>query len=232
MSWMHNAQSQPLTVDPELIVPLPDKFDIEMPAPDVPPEIARFHGAWVGTWGEDIRHILVVERVKPDGRADVVFAHGNSAFYGMYREWWRSEAGIADGVLTITGEALKMPAFRILQFAFDGPGRLFHTSTFKWGSVIAGLWPATMRRGLLRAIDRSNGPGPASACRYRTSTCGRPMVSGRSCSKRPCTGQPGLVRRRSRSSRTDPTPAAISSGAGRWRSRRIGFATRDLPCWR
>ena len=135
---MHDAQAQPLTVDPESIVPLPDKFEMEAPAPDVPPEMARFHGAWVGTWAEDIRHILVVERVRPDGHADVIFAHGDSAFYGMYREWWRSEATIADGVLTITGEALKMPSFRTLQFAFDGPDRLFHISTFKWGSVIAG----------------------------------------------------------------------------------------------
>jgi hypothetical protein len=138
MSWMHNAEAQPLTVDPESIVPLPGKFDMETPAPDVPSEIARFQGAWVWTWAEDIRHILLVERVKPDGHADVLFAHADSAFYGMYREWWRSEATIAHGVLTITGEALKMPAFRTLQFAFDGPDRLFHTSTFKWGSVLAG----------------------------------------------------------------------------------------------
>jgi dienelactone hydrolase len=138
MSLMHNAEAQPLTVDPESMVPLPDKFDMETPAPDVPSEIARFQGAWVGTLAEDIRHILVVERVKPDGHADVLFAHADSAFYGMYREWWRSEATIAHGVLTITGEALKMPAFRTLQFAFDGPDRLFHTSTFKWGSVLAG----------------------------------------------------------------------------------------------
>ena len=74
MSSMHSAQAQPVTVDPESIVPLPDKFDMETPAPDVPPEMARFQGAWVGTWGDDNRHILVVERVRPDGQADVVFA--------------------------------------------------------------------------------------------------------------------------------------------------------------
>ena len=82
MSWMHNAQAQPLTVDPESIVPLPDKFDMEMPAPDVPAEIARFQGAWIGTWHDD-RHILVVEPVTPDGHANVVFAQSDSAFYGM-----------------------------------------------------------------------------------------------------------------------------------------------------
>ena len=90
MSWLSNAQAQSLTVDPESIVPLPDKFDMETPAPDVPPEIARFCGAWIGTWGDDIRTVLVVERVKADGRADVIFAHGDSAWYGTYREWWRA----------------------------------------------------------------------------------------------------------------------------------------------
>jgi hypothetical protein len=45
---MLNAQAQPLTVDPESIVPLPEKFDMEPPAPDVPPEMARFYGAWIG----------------------------------------------------------------------------------------------------------------------------------------------------------------------------------------
>ena len=49
MSWTHNALAQPLTVDPESIVPLPGNFDMEMPAPGVSPEIARFHGAWIGT---------------------------------------------------------------------------------------------------------------------------------------------------------------------------------------
>jgi hypothetical protein len=65
---MHNAHAQQLTVDPESIIPLSDKFDMEIPAPDVPPEITRFLGAWIGTWHDD-RHILVVERVNPDGHA-------------------------------------------------------------------------------------------------------------------------------------------------------------------
>jgi len=67
------AQAQPLTVDPESIVPLPKTLDMQSPAPDVPAEIARFHGAWIGTWHDD-RHILVVERVRRDGHAHVLFA--------------------------------------------------------------------------------------------------------------------------------------------------------------
>jgi dienelactone hydrolase len=130
MSWMHNAQAQPLTVDPETIVPLPEKFDMETPAPDVPLDIARFQGAWIGTWHDD-RHILVVERVKADGHANVVFAQSDSAFYGMNREWWRDEATIADGALTMTG-------FRIFRYAFDGPDRLYMTATLKSGGVTSG----------------------------------------------------------------------------------------------
>jgi dienelactone hydrolase len=128
--WTFSTQAQPLTVDPESIVPLPDKFDMEMPAPDVPPEMARFYGAWAGTWADD-RHILVVERIRPDGHADVVFARADSAFYGMNREWWRDKAKIVDGVLTMTG-------FRIFQYSFDGPDRLFLTASLKSGGITSG----------------------------------------------------------------------------------------------
>jgi dienelactone hydrolase len=124
------AGAEPLTVDPETIVPLPDTFDMEAPGSDVPPEIARFEGAWIGTWHDD-RHILVVERVASDGRAKVVFAQSDSAFYGASREWWRDEARIVDGVLTLTG-------FRTFRYAFDGPDRLYMTATLKNGSVTSG----------------------------------------------------------------------------------------------
>ncbi|MBR1150031.1 dienelactone hydrolase family protein [Bradyrhizobium sp. JYMT SZCCT0428] len=135
MNGMHGAQAQSLTVDPESIVPLPEKFDMETPAPDVPPEIARFQGAWIGTWHDD-RHILVVERVKPDGHANVIFAQSDSAFYGMNREWWRDEATIVDGVLTMTG-------FRTFRYAFDGPDRLYVTATLKSGGVTSGAMVRT-----------------------------------------------------------------------------------------
>src|SRR6516164_3073162 len=128
---MRSALAQPMTVDPESIVPLPDKFDMEMPGPDVPPEIARFHGAWIGTWHDD-RHILVVERVKSDGHANVVFAQADSAFYNMNREWWRDEATIVGGVLTMTG-------FRNFRYAFDGPDRLYLTATLKSGGITSGI---------------------------------------------------------------------------------------------
>jgi hypothetical protein len=95
-------------------------------------------GVWVGTWGDDIRTILVVERVRADGHADVIFAHGDSAWYSTYREWWRGEAKIADGVLTIAGKAMLTEWLRSLQYTFDGPDRLFLTSTYHAGGVVSG----------------------------------------------------------------------------------------------
>jgi dienelactone hydrolase len=125
-----HSQAQPLTVDPESIVPLPDKFDMETPLPAVPPDMARFQGAWIGTW-QDMRHVLVVERVGPDGRANVVFAQSDAAIFGMNREWWRDKATVADGVLTMTG-------FRTFRYAFDGPDRLYMTATLQSGHVSSG----------------------------------------------------------------------------------------------
>ncbi len=145
MSWTSSAQAQSLTVDPESIVPLPDKFDMERPAPDVPSEMARFQGAWIGTWHDD-RHVLVVERVNSDGHANVVFAQSDSAFYNMNREWWRDDATITDGVLTMTG-------FRIFRYAFDGPDRLYLTATLNNGLVTSGTLVRT-DAGRLAAGDR------------------------------------------------------------------------------
>ena len=72
------AQVNPAGLDPESLVPLPTQLEIKPPAADVPSPIARFHGAWVGTWGDDLRHVLVVESVTPDGQAAVVFANADS----------------------------------------------------------------------------------------------------------------------------------------------------------
>jgi dienelactone hydrolase len=148
----HCAQGQPLTVDPESIVPLPDKFDMERPGPGVPPEIARFQGAWVGTWHDD-RHILVVERVTADGRANVVFAQSDSAFYDMNREWWRDDAKIVDGVLTLTG-------FRTFRYAFDGADRLYMTATLENGGVTSGVLVRTDPARLIVGDRPTDWPWP------------------------------------------------------------------------
>jgi dienelactone hydrolase len=172
-SMMQSAQAQSLTVDPESIVPLPFRFDIEPPGPDVPPEIARFQGAWIGTWQDD-RHILVVERVKSDGHADVVFAQSDSAFYGMNREWWCDQATIVDGVLTMTG-------FRTFRYAFDGPDRLYMTAALKNGAVTSGTLIRTDAARLAAGARRVDWPWPGERVRIphltiRTPDGARPIT--------------------------------------------------------
>ena len=147
-----NTLAQPLTVDPESIVPLPDKFDMEAPSAEVPPDIARFQGALIGTWHDD-RHILVVERVQADGHANVVFAQSDSAFYGMNREWWRDDATIVDGALTMKG-------FRIFRYAFDGPDRLYMTATLKNGGVTSGTLVRTDSARLAAGERPADWPWP------------------------------------------------------------------------
>ena len=170
---MHTAWGQPLTVDPESIVPLPKTFDMEPPASDVPPEIARFYGAWIGTWHDD-RHILVVERVRRDGHAHVVFAQSDSAFYDMNREWWRSEATIANGALTLTG-------FRTFKYTFDGQDRLYLTATLKSGSVTSGALVRTDADRLAAGDRPSEWPWPGERMRVphltvRTPDGARPIM--------------------------------------------------------
>jgi hypothetical protein len=45
---MIGTHAQPLTVDPETIIPLPDRLEMETPAADAPPEIARFQARGSG----------------------------------------------------------------------------------------------------------------------------------------------------------------------------------------
>lgn len=168
-----NAHAQPLTVDPESIVPLPGMFEMETPAPDVSPEMARFYGAWVGTWHDD-RHILVVERIKSDGQADVVFAQSDSAFYGMNREWWRDKAMIVNGVLTMTG-------FRDFRYAFDGPDRLHLTATLKSGGVTSGALVRADAARLATGGQPPDWPWPGERVSIphltvRTPSGGRPIM--------------------------------------------------------
>ena len=165
-------------VDPELIVPLPDKFDMEAPSADVPADIARFQGAWIGNL-HDYRHILVVERVKADGHANVVFAQSDLAFDGMNWEWWRGEATIADGALTMKG-------FRFFRYNFDGPDRLYMTATLKNGGVTSGMLVRADPARLAAGDRPANWPWPGDHAwiphlTVRTPDGARPiMLEGRS----------------------------------------------------
>lgn len=60
-------------------VPLPADLTVEAPGADVPPELAKFAGVWGnGAWDGVLSHVLVVEQMRPDGQARVVYAYGDA----------------------------------------------------------------------------------------------------------------------------------------------------------
>lgn len=128
------AQVNPAGLDPESLVPLPTQLEIKPPAEDVPSPIARFHGAWVGTWGDDLRHVLVVESVTPDGQAAVVFADADSSSSSVWANWQRIEAAIGESGLR------RSLGYAEVSYEMDGPDHVVGTFTRKTGSVTSGLF--------------------------------------------------------------------------------------------
>jgi dienelactone hydrolase len=83
-------------------VPLPADLAVAPPAPDVPPELRRFVGAWAkGAWDGVVPHVLVVEQVDARGDATVVFAHGDAPDWGLTRGQARVVADIDDDLLVL-----------------------------------------------------------------------------------------------------------------------------------
>lgn len=78
-------------------------------------------GAWVGSWGDTLKHILVVERISDRGEASVIYAVGDLASAGIVRSWKRYKATVAGDTLTIsTGfTATYEPAGNTLRAGFE-----------------------------------------------------------------------------------------------------------------
>lgn len=82
-------------------VPLPTDVAVNGSAgPNV--TVSRFSGAWVGSWGDALKHILVVERVSDGGDASVIYAVGDLASAGITRSWNRYKATVSGDALTIS----------------------------------------------------------------------------------------------------------------------------------
>src|SRR5215467_740507 len=80
--------------------PLPADVKLTPPGPNVPADLARFAGAWTGTWDGDICSTLAVEDVFSNGVARLVYSRGPSEALKVYQpRYWRATARIADGVL-------------------------------------------------------------------------------------------------------------------------------------
>ncbi len=99
---------------------MPPDLRIVPPDLDVDPALARFSGAWGnGAWGGIAPAALAVERVHPDGAAEVVYAFGACPQFGLEPNWERRRGRIADGTLSLDG-----PPGVTTAFAFEADGAL------------------------------------------------------------------------------------------------------------
>ena len=83
-------------------IPLPSNLKVDLPAADVPANIARFAGAWAhGAWDGMLPHVLIVESVDGTGRAQVVYAVGDFAEANVQRGFRRVNGRIVGDLLTL-----------------------------------------------------------------------------------------------------------------------------------
>jgi dienelactone hydrolase len=96
LGYVAASHAQPATI------PLPADVKAERSAADVPAGVARFAGAWgPGAWDGVLPHVLVVATVDAGGRAQVVYAVGDSAEMGVTRASRRVTARIVGDLLTV-----------------------------------------------------------------------------------------------------------------------------------
>ena len=82
-------------------IPLPSDVKVDLPAADVPANVSRFAGAWAGgAWDGVLPHVVVVETVDAMGRAQVVYALGDSAEANVTRGYRRVTGRIVGDLLT------------------------------------------------------------------------------------------------------------------------------------
>ena len=60
-------------------------------------------GTWVGAWGGVLKHIMVIESVRSDGKAKIIYAYGDAPFWGITRSWIRMSGTLKGNRLTVKG---------------------------------------------------------------------------------------------------------------------------------
>ncbi|MGH6869059.1 MAG: hypothetical protein ACREDA_09390, partial [Methylocella sp.] len=104
-------------------VPIPDDAHASPAPPSASETQKRLLGAWVGAWANYWRHILIVEDIRADGEARVVFANGDSPFNDpiFAREWSREEGTVSSDTLTLADDiaTYKLTAADMLLATFN-----------------------------------------------------------------------------------------------------------------
>lgn len=95
-------------------VPLPPGARITKPAEDVPLETAQFSGGWGGRWEGILGHVLVVEEVKSNFTATVIYAYGTAPQWGITQSGWsRTQGAILRGELQLAFPSGVRVAYRM-----------------------------------------------------------------------------------------------------------------------
>ena len=85
-------------------VPIPLDAKVTHPGYRVPPSSGPFPGVWTGTWGGQLDHILIVERIEPGGKAHIIYAWGNNKRLGISSGWRRLTGRIEGLKLHVTAD--------------------------------------------------------------------------------------------------------------------------------
>ena len=91
---------------------LPDDLKIVTPDTDIPEDVARFSGKWLGKSGGILDHLLVVENIHDSQNIDAIYAWGTAPQWNIYKPGWQRFRGkienkklvLTDGNVTITYE--------------------------------------------------------------------------------------------------------------------------------
>lgn len=66
----------------------------------------EFIGAWLGTWGSQYNHILIVSNVRENGDVDAVYAVGDSAPGNNSGQYFKVKGQIKENVLTVRNDKI------------------------------------------------------------------------------------------------------------------------------
>ena len=101
-------------------VPIPDDVALQPISDGVSDAVRSFSGAWIGSWGGLMRNVLVIEAVRPDQTAQILYGVAGTPAYHTAPMWMRRKATIADATLTVESPVS-------ITYALEPSGSLFAT---------------------------------------------------------------------------------------------------------
>ena len=130
-------------------VPLPDDAKISALPSTAPPNHRRFVGAWIGAWEDAIRHVLIVESIRSNGEAQVIYAVGDNPWANIPGAWHRHTASVSGDVLKIS---------TTFNAAYEARS---------WGRADRNLAAGKEPRSCQIVEDRPRSPDAWRSCSYR-----------------------------------------------------------------